>query len=60
VSSMNAVRTRQLRLNALYQQNANKAIRLSLDNPQIKAIYAEFLGEPLGEKAKKLLHVERI
>jgi len=43
----------------LYRRDANEAIRLSCDNPQVKAIYDQFLGEPLGGMAKKLLHVAR-
>jgi ferredoxin hydrogenase len=55
-----AERVKQQRLHALYQRDAGQAIRLSYDNPQIKAIYDEFLGKPLGEKAEKLLHVEKM
>jgi ferredoxin hydrogenase len=54
-----ATRLRQLRMSALYQWDASQEIRLSCDNPQIKAIYDEFLGKPLGEKAEELLHVSR-
>jgi ferredoxin hydrogenase len=57
VNSMAPTRLKQLRMNALYQRDTNKVIRLSYDNPQIKAIYSEFLGEPLGMKAKELLHI---
>ena len=49
---------RQQRINALYQRDAGQAIRLSTDNPEIKTIYSEFLGVPLGERAKRLLHVD--
>ena len=59
VASANATQARQLRINALYQRDAGKEIRLSYDNPQIKAVYEEFLGQPLGEKSVKLLHMER-
>jgi len=54
--NMDAARLKQLRISALYQRDASQAIRLSYDNPEIKAIYSEFLGEPLGEKSKQLLH----
>ena len=57
--NMDATKLIQVRKNALFQHDANKEIRLSCDNPQIRAIYEEFLGEPLGEKSKKLLHVSR-
>jgi ferredoxin hydrogenase len=59
-SNANVAQARQLRRNALYQRDVGKEVRLSSDNPQIKAIYNEFLGKPLGEKATKLLHVERV
>ncbi|MCL2291044.1 MAG: iron hydrogenase small subunit [Bacteroidetes bacterium] len=32
---------------------------MSCDNPQVQAIYNEFLGYPLSEKAKELLHIKR-
>ncbi len=35
-----------------------KFIRKSHENPMIKKLYDEFLGEPLGEKAHELLHTE--
>ena len=54
-----ATRLRQQRINALYQRDADREIRLSDENPEIKAAYNEFLGTPLGEKAKNLLHVTR-
>jgi iron only hydrogenase large subunit-like protein len=49
---------RRLRAEALYQEDKNLKYRKSHDNPAIKAIYAEFLGEPLGHKSHKLLHTE--
>ncbi|MCL2190463.1 MAG: iron hydrogenase small subunit [Treponema sp.] len=33
---------------------------MSYDNPQIKAIYRDFLGEPMGDKAKRLLHTYHV
>ena len=47
---------RRLRMEGLYQEDHDKAIRFSHDNPAIQQIYRDFLGEPLGEKAEKLLH----
>jgi NADH-quinone oxidoreductase subunit G/NADP-reducing hydrogenase subunit HndD len=41
----------------LYQRDVDKEIRTSYDNPQIRAIYDEFLGKPLGNKSKELLHL---
>ena len=52
-----ATMLKQLRQNALYRHDAGKEIRLSYDNPQIKLIYDDFLGEPLGKKSKELLHI---
>jgi NADH-quinone oxidoreductase subunit G/NADP-reducing hydrogenase subunit HndD len=44
------------RINAIYQEDARLPIRRSHENPLVKKIYKEFLGEPLSEKAEKLLH----
>ena len=41
---------------ALYKIDAGKEIRKSHENPDIKKIYEEFLGEPYGEKSHELLH----
>jgi NADH-quinone oxidoreductase subunit G len=47
---------RRKRMAGLYQDDHDRAIRFSHENPGIKQIYREFLGEPLSEKAEKLLH----
>ena len=47
---------RRKRMEGLYQDDHDRAIRCSHDNPSIKQLYSEYLGEPLGEKAEKLLH----
>ncbi len=44
------------RQQAIYREDAGKPIRKSHENPFIKALYAEFLGKPLGEKSHRLLH----
>jgi len=59
-STSDAVSIKQLRLNGLYQQDTQQEIRLSCDNPEIKAIYSEFLGKPLGKKSEELLRVDRV
>lgn len=41
---------------ALYSEDTYAAIRKSHDNPVVKKIYAEYLGEPNGHKAHHLLH----
>lgn len=45
------------RQQALYRHDADKALRLSHENPDIQTVYADFLGKPLGEKSEQLLHV---
>ena len=47
---------RVLRAKALYDEDKAKALRKSHENPEIKQIYAEFLGEPNSHKAHELLH----
>jgi NADP-reducing hydrogenase subunit HndD len=44
------------RSKAIYQEDANKSIRKSHENPYIEKLYEEFLGEPMSEKAHHLLH----
>ncbi len=41
---------------ALYEEDKNKPIRVSHENPYIIQLYKEFLGEPNSEKAHHLLH----
>ncbi len=45
-----------LRAAALYGEDAGKAVRKSHENPLLKKVYAEYLGEPGGEKAHHILH----
>jgi iron-only hydrogenase group A len=48
---------RQLRAQALYHDDKDvQHYRQSHENPSIKAIYEDFLREPLGEMSHKLLH----
>lgn len=47
------VRKRQ---QAIYQEDKNKTLRKSHENPAIDELYKEYLGEPYGELAHKLLH----
>ena len=44
------------RAGALYQEDESKALRVSHKNPQIIALYDEYLGEPNSHKAHELLH----
>lgn len=47
---------RKKRISAIYREDEGKKLRKSHDNPDIKQIYADFLGKPLGEKSHHLLH----
>jgi NADH-quinone oxidoreductase subunit G len=44
------------RAEAIYGEDRGKTRRKSHENPEVKKLYEEFLGEPYGEKAHKLLH----
>jgi len=46
----------QARMRALYDLDQHEGLRTSHRNPEIKRIYEEFLGEPLGERSHHLLH----
>lgn len=46
------------RQQAIYEEDKNKPIRKSHENPEIVKLYKEYLGEPMGEKAHKLLHTK--
>jgi NADP-reducing hydrogenase subunit HndD len=51
---------RVLRAKALYREDENKAIRKSHENPSIKKLYADYLGEPNSHKAHELLHTHYV
>lgn len=40
----------------LYRLDEQRPIRFSHDNPEIRRLYEEYLGEPLGEESHRLLH----
>jgi len=44
------------RAEALYRLDRERALRCSHHNPDIRKLYAEYLGAPLGHKAHELLH----
>ncbi len=44
------------RASALYQIDEGKQLRRSHENPSVKALYDEYLGEIGGAKARELLH----
>ena len=55
-SVRNFVDVRAERAKVLYSLDAKNTIRKSHENPAIKELYAEYLGEPGSEKAHHLLH----
>lgn len=42
----------------LYAQDSADALRFSHENPAIREIYRDYLGEPLSERAEELLHTD--
>jgi ferredoxin hydrogenase len=44
------------RRKAIYEYDKELPNRLSHENPDVKKLYKEFLGEPCGEKSHHLLH----
>ena len=47
---------KELRLEALYNEDEGKKLRKSHENPDIIALYNEYLGEPCGHLSHELLH----
>ncbi len=48
------------RAKALYSEDERSAIRKSHENPVIKKLYEEYLGEPCGHKSHELLHTHYV
>jgi len=48
------------RAKALYDEDASLPIRKSHENPYVKELYKEYLGEPCGHKAHELLHTHYV
>ncbi|AZV56449.1 NADH-dependent [FeFe] hydrogenase, group A6 [Clostridium sp. AWRP] len=44
------------RMEALYREDRNKPLRKSHENPEVQALYKEFIGDVGGKKAHDLLH----
>ena len=59
-SVRNFVDLKSLRAKALYSEDEAKAVRKSHENPLLKKIYAEYLGQPGGEKAHHILHTSYV
>ena len=51
-----AVKTKEARISGLYEADENYKWVASYENEEIKTLYKDFLGEPLGHKAHELLH----
>ncbi len=45
-----------IRAKALYDEDGSLKLRKSHENPYVKKLYEEFLGEPCGHKSHELLH----
>ena len=52
----NVDETRQRRIAALYQRDSAMTLRTSHENPEIKAVYEAFYGQPLSPLAEQMLH----
>lgn len=50
------VNPKECRANALYSEDERQVIRKSHDNPEVKALYEDYLKEPNGELSHHLLH----
>ena len=44
------------RISAIYSEDESKTLRKSHENPDVQALYDEYLGRPLGERSHHLLH----
>jgi NADH-quinone oxidoreductase subunit G/NADP-reducing hydrogenase subunit HndD len=54
IPTTNAIRAE--RVKAIYDVDKAMVLRKSHENPAVKVLYEEFLGEPLGHKSHELLH----
>jgi NADP-reducing hydrogenase subunit HndD len=48
------------RMDAVYREDRNMALRKSHENPAVKELYDDFLGKPLGRKSHELLHTHYV
>ncbi|MDD3140750.1 MAG: NADH-dependent [FeFe] hydrogenase, group A6 [Lachnospiraceae bacterium] len=51
---------RALRAKVLYDNDANKTIRKSHENPSVKKVYEEYLEKPGSHKAHRILHTSYV
>lgn len=54
------IEIRKKRMEAIYSEDTHMAIRKSHENPEVVAIYNEFLEEPNGHKSHQLLHTHYV
>ena len=47
-----------MRGDVLWGLDRKAKLRNSYENPSIEAIYRDYLGEPLSERAEELLHTD--
>lgn len=59
-SVQNFVDIRAIRAKALYDLDQARPLRKSHDNPSIKEVYKNFLGEPGSHKAHEILHTSYV
>ncbi len=51
---------KEKRIKAIYDADKGMELRKSHENPAVKILYEEFLGEPLSEKSHELLHTHYV
>ena len=49
-------KVQQARIDSLYQSDSNTNVKASWENPEIKELYDDFLGNPLSERSEEFLH----
>ncbi len=54
------VNVSEMRAKAIYAEDEKLTLRKSHENPYVKELYAEFLGEPCGHKSHELLHTHYV
>ncbi len=53
---LSEINLKEARAKAIYDEDRSLELRKSHENPYIKKLYEEFLGEPCGHKSHELLH----
>lgn len=51
---------REVRAAAIYEEDRDMPLRKSHDNPEVKKLYEDYLGEPNSHKAHELLHTHYV